>query len=397
MTGAADTDGPQAATRVLRTISTVFGIAGAVFFVLTVSQMVAEAEYVSTVWQVVAGSFIFLTPLVLAIVCRRLSFAWMQRILGGYAIGYVILVVAWLPAMTRYPMTLQLSPWPLGTTMLGAVAAALAFPPAVAWGALGVNAALVGFVRYQASAGENLDIALQDAVFTVAFVAIFVALAIVAVNGGKAQDAAARRARTTAARAAYAVARAKEEARLDALVHDEVMTALYFAAQGDRPELAGSIRAQAGRALSELARMEGMRPTDLAPVTPAAFVNRMRAVVLGVSPDVQFRSSGDRHDRIPADVANAFAEATAEAVRNSIVHAGGRDVTRTATVTLQPDRITVAIEDDGAGFDVRSVRPHRLGISVSIRARLDGVPGGSASVRSRTGSGTVVLLAWEQQ
>ena len=41
MTAAAELDGPQAATRVLRTITTVFGVSGAVFFALTVSQMIA--------------------------------------------------------------------------------------------------------------------------------------------------------------------------------------------------------------------------------------------------------------------------------------------------------------------------------------------------------------------
>jgi hypothetical protein len=395
VTAAAELDGPQAATRVLRTITTVFGVSGGVFFALTVSQMIAEAEYVSTAWQLAAGIFTFVTPLLLAIVCRWLSFVTLQRALGVYAVGFIIMVATWLPAMTRYPMTLQLSPWPLGATMLGAVAAALAFPPVLAWLALGVNAALVGIVRYLASDGENLDVALQDAVFTVAFVVIFAALAMVAIRGGRAQDAAAALARTNAARAAYAMARTREEARLDALVHDEVMTALYYAAQ-DRPELATSIRTQAARALTELSRMEGVRPTDLAPVAPAAFVSRMRAVVLGVSPAVRFRTSGERSEPIPADVAAAFAEAAAEAVRNSLAHAGTSGVTRTASIDFEAGTITVAIEDDGAGFDARSVRPHRLGITVSIRARLEAVPGGSASVTSRRGLGTLVLLSWRQ-
>ena len=393
MTTTADLDGPQAATRVLRTITTVFGVAGAVFFVLTVSQMIAEAEYINPVWQVTAGVLMFVTPLLLAIVCRRLGFVTLQRILGVYAIGFILIVATWLPAMTRYPMTLQLSPWPLGATMLGCVAAALAFPPAVAWVAIGVNAALVGIVRYQASDGENFDVALQDAVFTIAFVAIFAALAMVAIRGGRAQDAAASLARANAAGAAYAMARAREEARLDALVHDEVMTALYYAAQ-DRPELASSIRDQAGRALTELARMEGVRPTEVVPVPPAAFVSRMRAVALGLSPDVVFDTKGTRAEPIPADVAAAFAEATAEAVRNSLEHAGGPEVGRSATVAFGPGLVTVTITDDGAGFDTRQVRPHRLGISVSIRGRLEAVPGGAATVTSRRGSGTRVILTW---
>ena len=390
---AAEADGPQAATRVLRTATRVFGLTGAVFFGLTVGQMVEQADYVSSVWQVVAGILTFGAPPALAIVCGRLSYSALQRALRVYAVGFLVMVLSWLPAMTQYPMPPALSPWPLGTTMLGSVAAALAFPPALAWAAIGLDMVLLLVVRYAASGGANLDVALQDATYMTAFVSIFAALVMVALRGGRSQDAAAALARTSAAGAAYATARAREETRLDALVHDEVMTALYYAAQ-DRPELASSIRDQAGRALTELARMEGVRPTEVVPVPPAAFVSRMRAVALGVSPDVVFHTRGTRTEPIPAGVAAAFAEATAEAVRNSLEHAGGPDVSRSATVTFGPGLVTVTITDDGAGFDTRQVRPHRLGISVSIRGRLEAVPGGAATVTSRRGSGTRVILTW---
>lgn len=262
MTAAAESAEPQAATRVLRTITVVLGFGGGVFFALTVAQMVAEADYVATAWQIVASLLMFAVPLVLAIACHLLPFAAIQRALGVYALGFILVVATWLPAMTRHPMPLDLSPWPLGATMLGVVSAALAFPPALAWAAIALNVGLVGLVRYQASGGANLEIALQDTIFTVAFALAFVALAMVAVRGGHAQDAAAGLARAGAARAAYTAARAREEVRLDALVHDEIMTALYYASQ-DRPELAASIRAQAARALAELSEMMDGRSAQL--------------------------------------------------------------------------------------------------------------------------------------
>lgn len=393
MTTAIEPDGTLAATRVMRTVVMVFGFAGGVFFAITVGQMVAQAEYVATAWLIAAGILMFGMPVVAAIICRWLSLAALRRIAGAYTIGYLVIVATWLPAMVQFPLPTAMSPWPLSTTMLGAVAGAIAFPPALAWTTVGVNAALLAFVRFEASGGVNLDVALQDSLYIAAFVAIFVALVMVALRGGRAQDAAAAAARRTLARAAYATARAREETRLDALVHDEVMTALYYASQ-DRPELASSIRTQAGRALSELARMEGVRPIDVAPISAAAFVSRMRAVVLGVSPDVAFRAEGDRDEPIPADVAAAFAEATAEAVRNSLLHAGDSRVTRTASVTFGIGTVVVAISDDGIGFDTRSVSPHRLGIAVSIRARVEAIPHGVATVTSHRGAGTVVLLTW---
>jgi signal transduction histidine kinase len=58
--------------------------------------------------------------------------------------------------------------------------------------------------------------------------------------------------------------------------------------------------------------------------------------------------------------------------------------------------IDVTIEDDGPGFDAGDVRPHRLGILVSIHGRMSAVTGGSATVESSPGSGTVVSLRWAQ-
>jgi signal transduction histidine kinase len=51
------------------------------------------------------------------------------------------------------------------------------------------------------------------------------------------------------------------------------------------------------------------------------------------------------------------------------------------------------ISDDGRGFDADAVPADRLGLRVSIRERVDAV-GGSASVRSTPGGGTVVVLEW---
>jgi signal transduction histidine kinase len=57
------------------------------------------------------------------------------------------------------------------------------------------------------------------------------------------------------------------------------------------------------------------------------------------------------------------------------------------------DGASVTVTDDGAGFDVAAVPTHRRGLRESIAGRMRAV-GGSAEVRSETGSGTRIVLRW---
>mgnify|MGYP002720243723 FL=1 len=62
---------------------------------------------------------------------------------------------------------------------------------------------------------------------------------------------------------------------------------------------------------------------------------------------------------------------------------------------LTDDAISMAIVDDGHGFDPDTTPEGRLGIRVSIRTRMEQA-GGHARVNSRRGRGTTVQLLWER-
>ncbi len=255
-----------------------------------------------------------------------------------------------------------------------------------------VNSILIAPVRFIASGQADLTVPLQFAFFTLTFASIFTALAMVAMRNGYALDSATEIARTTSARAAATASRAQEQARLDALVHDNVMGTLFYASRGG---LDDSVRRQARKTLAQLEQLRGGRDRIDEPVLLEDFVARIRSVVLDASPDIAFSVTGLRTSPIPHDVVAAFAEATSEAVRNSLTHAGSAQyVARSAIVAVTERTVRVVIRDDGRGFDPRDVAPHRLGILVSIRGRLGAIPGGSAMVDSRRGIGTIVTLAW---
>ena len=122
----------------------------------------------------------------------------------------------------------------------------------------------------------------------------------------------------------------------------------------------------------------------------------MRSVVTELDDSIGLRVRGTGSGLVPQEVAAAFAEATSEAIRNSLEHAGSHLVTRSVTVDMGPETITIEIVDDGAGFDPAVVPEDRLGIAVSIRGRLAAV-GGEADIESTRATGTRVTLRWDRQ
>ena len=385
----------RAETQVVRVITIVFGVAALVFFALALGPIVEQSASLSALSLGIMIAVVFGLPVLIASVSGFLPLTALRAAHGVYSISYSMVLVAWVPALTEYPMPLETSPWPLGVLALGTVSAALSWRSPIAWILLIVNSALLGTVRYFAAGGVSIDLPIQDAIYSVAFSAIFTSLAMVAIRSARELDRVAAIECATATRLASTAARLREQSRLDALVHDEVMSALYYASQADT-ELDSSVRAQAVRALAEVSSIESEASASSAPGTADDLSERLRSTVASLDDSVRYSITGVRAATIGSNVVAAFLDATAEAVRNSLIHAqsGPRDVQRSVQLALSETTVTVRIVDDGVGFEPSAVAPQRLGILLSIRNRLSLVDGGLASVESTPGRGTVVTLTW---
>jgi len=384
----------QAETQVLRVITVVLGISTLVFLALTWAPLTAETDFLLFGWQLASAIIVFGIPVLVAGFAFRLGKTTLKRMLGGYAVLFTIVAITFVPAMTAGPLPAGLAPWPLLVTAIGTVPAALAFSPPAAWAWLGLNSAAIAPGRFFASGGSEWSEPLQYAFFTITFAGIFSAIAIVAVANGRSLDAAASAARITDASAAATRAQAREHARIDALIHDEVIATLFHASQ-DLPELNDSVHRQATVALNHLARLRLSSGDSTSPVPIDDFVRALADTVSALSPDVALSVRGTRADPVPADVAATLLDATSEAVRNSLAHAVRPEpVTRTVSLQLAHDAIDITILDDGPGFDPQLVPDIRLGISVSIHGRLAALRGGRSSVTSEHGTGTQVLVGW---
>jgi signal transduction histidine kinase len=199
-----------------------------------------------------------------------------------------------------------------------------------------------------------------------------------------------------------------ERREQDRLLHDTVLNTLTaISRSGSAGAVIDQCRqdiAMLERALSESG---GVAPAGRPAAGPAAAIEavvsqmRIRGLTVDLAVDDGAMAEADGAQApgpVPAPVAAAIAHATREALANVAEHAGTGKAWVTVSVTLPGDAaaaglLTVVVQDAGAGFDPGRVDSARLGVRRSITERVEDW-GGSASVQSAPGEGTVVCLSW---
>jgi signal transduction histidine kinase len=315
---------------------------------------------------------------------------------AGFALlsGALILGIALAPLARVTPVIGSQLPWPIDVTVLGAAAAAAGFPVRAA---IGYLVAVIGALA--ALAALMPPVALREAALlhvlqTAFYASLFTAIAIASRRAGRLLDLAVESAVRDARASAAAEGRRIERRRVATLLHDTVIVALLAFGRGE-PASDDRAAVEARRALDAIQGFEGPSPTVADP-TAQEVAWRLQALTTEIDAGIRFDYTVSDLGRIPSAVATAVLEATSEALRNSLRHAGrGNRVARQVMVDGAVDRITVAILDDGVGFDPATIGATRLGIAEGIVQRMASA-GGRGLVRSRPGRGTSVLLEWSR-
>lgn len=186
-----------------------------------------------------------------------------------------------------------------------------------------------------------------------------------------------------------AATRLEQHAALERLVHDEVLASLSATMLTDgRPSEV--LRRDARNAIGVLSLSTDPEPTTDGPLSSkdalAVLTSTLRRTDKDCALEAEFTPAS-----YPGAVVRGVALAGAEALRNSIRHAGAA-ASRQIRITLTDDRIRVSVHDDGVGF-VPDPHSPRLGVRRSIVARMEDL-GGSARIESAPGEGTAVILTW---
>lgn len=309
-------------------------------------------------------------------------------------VGYFLASVLWLVAWNGAIGDAERATWLVSFSGLPGIAVALAISSRRAAAVVVAGTVVAAVITYFGRTDVDVGYLVLETVFASAFASVFLATALTVLRTGHLLDATRIDAYRAAAATAAAKARDVQRRRFDALVHDHVLATLLEASAGSSgPELAEQARSAMSR-LDELA--EGRAPMA-ADQTAGELITALRAAITAAGEDV-----GVLRDRVtdassvfPVDIVLAIVDATGEAVRNVVRHAG-TSASCAVLVDIADDRIAVTVADDGVGFHPDRVEPARVGIEVSVRQRVESV-GATARVRSSPGSGTVVEVSWSRR
>ena len=386
--------GGAALDGVTRAMALALGLAAVLLAIVALPAFLAQVEVPHPVWTWGVAAAMFLPPVAGAALSPVAPPRVLRALAGSAAVGQLVGLALLVPALPGGVLAgTSGAPWLLAATATGTTAAAVAWRAPAALGYLGVTVVLLGVDRYLALPSPNVELALQDALYTLLFNVVFVALAITTRRAGGRLDAAADAAAFETRAAAASAARGRERTRVEALLHDNVLVALLASARG-----ADRAADQARSALAQLDAADRADDDTADDADATAWLWRLQALATELAPGARFSHEAtpraDPATPMPADAGRAMLEATAEAVRNSIQHAG--TASRAVHARVSDDAVEVTVLDDGVGFDLDSRRPGRLGIGVSILERMRTVPGGAAAVVSRPGVGTRVSISWRR-
>lgn len=374
-----------------------FASAGAfAYLVLLGPQILSQFDRLQPWYTPLFVCSIFGPALCLSFASFRWSMPSIRALVTAMAVAYLVGQVLWLATFEGPALGLTESAW------IAVFPGLISVTTAIAWS----NRAIFAYLLFVASFGQVVNYysridhgnvpLFSDIVFGIVFCGIFTVTVTLVVRTGRLLDATRVAAESQAATAAASAARSVERERFDALIHDDVMSTLLSAARAGN---SAALTAQSTTALARLDRLRaGISSTE--PVGPDSFLAYLRSALTEVADEVADEVvidadtdsvSGD--STLPMEAVRALSASAAEALRNSVRHAGDR-AEREVHVRVDAESVRIDVRDDGCGFDPASVAPHRLGLAVSIGGRMRQLPGGSAEVTSKPGHGTTVTLMY---
>lgn len=291
--------------------------------------------------------------------------------------------VSMMPAETR--------PWVWWLLGIAILAGGLGFQNLVGiiyW--LAVPAAWVVLHLSAVGGSGTVKTALMDAGFLLFITAALLTIVYTLRYESSKTDAANELALAEASSRARSDAKERERDRVDALVHDSVLTTMLLAASAKDASDEAAAAELARSAVVKLVTAENERLTWESSVT--SFLEALAEQAKRQFPgfEIDLRSQGVV--RLPSSVAEAATEATMQVMENSVRHAG-EAASRVLRLRSSRQGFKIVVSDDGRGFRFGSIPKNRLGLRLSVIQRMEAV-GGKVKIDSGPARGTNIVIEW---
>lgn len=383
--------GRENTDRILRMFARFVGFGYVGYLALLLPAITTSAPRLQPWWTPAAVVTVFGSGIAIGFVSFRRDTRAIRITAGVAALAFLLAVFTWPLVWNGPHLPASDAVWLASFPGLASIAAVIAWPTAFAFVHLVVGCVAVQLINAAVREDVPAGMLIPEIAFAIMFCTLFVGGAAMALRTGRILDATTEATHNAAAAAAAHRGRAVEQERFADLIHDGVMAALLAASRRQPKAASARLAAATLRELDAIA--DGVASDQSFSV--AATLTHLRAAASEADEHAAFRVHGRDVEGLvfPADVARTTASAMSEALRNSRRH-GGLSVTTTVEVVVTEHGIAVQVIDDGDGFRMSSVAPHRLGIRVSILGRMRQIPGASAEIDSTPGQGTIVTLEW---
>jgi signal transduction histidine kinase len=393
--------GPRPRTSISRAqIETItaraLGLFGVVFGAQTVPMALNQSAALKEGWgpALMAAVYAGIVLLALSSILKRA----VRAVCYGFAVLFAASVLAWPLLVADVSLTAGRAPWLYFLCTVATTAAGFAMPLWVACGYTVAVPVAYGVIRTLPAGGDasallaSLD-ALYAVILGLVVIIIITMLRQASAAVDTAQEAALRRYDVAVRQHASEV----ERVRVDALVHDSVLTTLLSAAAATSPDERALAVRMAEDAIGRLNEAGEIVPDSIALLPLNQLVRRLTTAMTTFATPFALDAANLDDVELPEDAAEAVYSATVQAMLNSVQHADDEDgsaIERTLLVRgVGPVGCLVEITDTGRGFDPSTIPSGRLGIRMSIQERVAGA-GGTALVRSEPGKGTTVSIRW---
>lgn len=330
------------------------------------------------------------------------TYIWMAAsiwILGDAVIAYRAIVLVSIFSLATWALQLgsgtlspDEQPWIWWGVGIAGVAAIGGFSAPVT-GVILLLLPATWFAIQVSDVGTPVDpwLAFQDATFSFLFSSVLVAFVAVMKYEAAKVDAANHAAGLAAIELAKADAIVRERDRVDALVHDSVLTTLLLAANASSTDEEKEAELLAKAAIAKLQSANTAVASDET-ISISSLFTALEFAVHRQSAEVSVDVENSSDFEIPGEVAAAVTESTLQALANSLQHAGVR-AKRQVLLRGTKGGIKIVVKDNGKGFRPSRIPKNRLGLKLSIIGRMKSVDG-RVFIDSKIGVGTNVVIEW---
>jgi signal transduction histidine kinase len=373
-----------------KTFSVVVPLIGVQMLVNAVSQSHLLNPW--SFWPGAIGMAISILGLVFGVWVTNHATFWLRLLV----VVTMLILVTWpLDVVSGQELPADFQPWIWWAVGLAAIASIGAF---ALWPATIIVVFLPVmwfFIRQtEPGGGQGFWAALQESTTTFMFSATFVALVVGLRYEASKVDAANQQAAEAAVELARVDAIERERGRVDALVHDSVLTTLLVAANAHNLEQQQAATELAEAAIAKLREAKNSE-TDLpTTISVSSLFSALEQAASRAADDLVVHIEGACDAGVPSEVAAAVSEATIQSVTNSVQHAG--TVSKRELFLRGSARgFKVVIKDNGRGFRPSRIPKNRLGVRLSVIHRVEAV-GGRVYFDTKLGEGTSVILEWNR-